>query len=202
MLRRAARPAVALLLRAAVALLLVGRVSSQAAVDGDWVFDDSRTDTCTLNEARISDASCDCKYHGPDGSKTDYRIKYTIGGSGALHGNAYLLLDGGYGASLRPEQVHMRVSEAACGGDQASQGVTERVLAGGCKDFDDNPTCLDDGPCLDHGGFDFAAQKLVSRTPTGGLRIDFPVGYDEATWGLLYVFVCAAPKTCTSLSVI
>ena len=126
---------------------------------------------------------------------------YTIGGSGALHGNAYLLLDGGYGASLRPEQVHMKVSEARCGGYQGD-AVYQRVLAGECKDFDDNPTCLDDGPCLDHGGFDFAAQKLVSRTSTGGLRIDFPVGYDEDTWGLLYVYVCAAPKTCTSLSVI
>ena len=34
----------------------------------------------------------------------------------------------------------------------------------------------------------------MSRTPTGGLRIDFPVGYDEDTWGLLYVFVCAQPN--------
>ena len=95
----------------------------------------------------------------------------------------------------------MKVALAGCGGDQGD-AVYQRVLAGECKDVDDNPTCLDDGPCLDHGGFDFAAQNLVSRTPTGGLRIDFPVGYDEATWGLLYVLVCAAPKTCTSLSVI
>ena len=63
----AARPAVALLLRAAVALLLVGRVSSQAAVDGDWVFDDSRTDTCAMRDDKPNDASCDCKYPGPLG---------------------------------------------------------------------------------------------------------------------------------------
>ena len=71
----------------------------------------------------------------------------------------------------------MKVEGARCDGNLAD--VTPRVLAGECKDFLDNPTCKNDGPCLDHGGFDFAAQNLVSRTPTGGLRIDFPVGYDE-----------------------
>ena len=157
---RAARPAVALLLRAAVALLLVGRVSSQAAVGGDWVFDDSRTDTCVMRDDKPNDASCDCKYQGPGGDDVKYRVKYTIGGSGALHGNVYLRLDGGYGATLRPEQVHMKVEGAKCDGNLAD--ATPRVLAGECKDFPDNPTCKNDGPCLDHGGFEFAQHHVDS----------------------------------------
>ena len=127
-----------------------------------------------MDPDRPGNTTCDCRYQGENGDRA-YVVQYTLEGTGALHGNTYFELDGGYADTLRPEQVHVKVSSASIGAD--------------------NPT-----PYA-HGGFDFAEQKLVTRTPTGALRIQFPEGYDRNTWGVLYSFACAAPKTCTSLSV-
>ena len=182
------RPADALLLRAAVAPSS-SAASSQAAVDSGWVFDDSRTDTCVeaAGWRRLVTV-----YHGPDGFNRPQSQVHDRGSRAPRQRVPPTRRR--VRRHARPEQVHMKVSGAA----RRQKATCWRACWRASARTPSTSTSHRQPDGFDHGGSTRGAEP-GDRTPTGGLRIDFPT-YDEGTWGLLYVWVCAAERARRSAS--
>ena len=123
--------------------------------------------------------------------KRRHRVKHD-GGSGALHGNE-APTDGGYGRHAPAEQVR---HEGVAAASTARSRRAARVLAGE-RDFPDNPTCKNDGPCLDHGGSDFGGAEPCEPHADGRAAHRLPRRLRRGR-GACSIFVCAQPNVCTS----